>query len=232
MREVVNVFVFHPLQRAQTLPKVSCLQELGRRLLTLLCTCKTSLQRCRLSLPHTREAMLTGSSPSLAVAGNSLQGEWSTPSTSPPEAAHDTELCSSPPMPSPGWWPATAQEKTHVLSYQLCYRGDALQQIDWMNVPMYWMHEAALCACLSQKCYPRRRMPGPLRRARTDTHTPCLFARELLSSEITQLYKEKRQLEMPSKKDLSLNYYLQNMSILCSLISFFYLFCRKDEALA
>ena len=124
MREVVSVFVFHPLQWAQMLPKVSCLQELGRRLLSLLCTCEISLKRCRLTLPHTREATLTGSSSLLTVAGNSHHSEQSTPSTSQPEAAHDTEPCSPPPVPSPGWRPATAQEGTHVSSHQLCDRRD------------------------------------------------------------------------------------------------------------
>lgn len=118
---------------------------------------------------------------------------------------------------------------THLIPSQLCYRGDRYPAADRLNE-----HPNVLDAwgSLPHKCYPGRRTPGPPCLAHTHAHTYTPSARELLSSKITQLYTERRQLEMPSKKDLSLNYYLQNMSIPCSLISFIYLFCRKDEALA
>lgn len=127
------------------------------------------------------------------------------------------ECCSSP-VPPP------------ACHLQQVPRGDA-----WAQQPCSSSRPGLAPPCTGRTWKPPLVLPGekagraPPPRSRT--HTPA-YLQENCSAEITQLYSERRQLEKPGEKDFSLNYYLQNMPIPSSLISFFYLFCRKDEALA
>lgn len=135
MREVVSVFVFHPLQRAQVLPKVSWPQEFQRR--SLSCT----------PCP---------SSPAPRGACNRRTGQEMNITQQPPPLP----VTQVSPWQEEGWAPTTH---------------------------------------------------------------PCLPVCKMMAQhEIAQLHSERRQLEMPRRKDFSPNYYLQNMSIPRSLIPFFY----------